>query len=144
MCVFVWISVFVRECWRGACEAVARVMRAVKREQLSSSLQELTILSCLLQKYIYLVLLNIHFKLHLASWWLFIQGQCFLIKVWTSDQLLCLIWNSQLLAMLLWTVGLLSLQIDRITCFDTIANIGIKVLDQTKFKWTFFSFLIYF
>ena len=32
------------------------------------------------------------------------------------------------------TVGLLSLQIDWITCFNTIANIGIKVLDQTKFK----------
>ena len=77
LCVFVWISVFVWERWTGACEAVARVMTAVKREQLSSSLQELTILSCLLQKYINFVLLNSKFKVHLASRWLFIKGHCF-------------------------------------------------------------------
>ena len=78
LCVFVWISVFVWERWTGACEAVARVMTAVKREQLSSSLQELTILPCcLLQKYINFVLLNSKFKVHLASRWLFIKGHCF-------------------------------------------------------------------
>ena len=84
--VFVWISVFVWERWRGACEAVARVMTAVKREQLSSSLQELTILPCcLLQKYINFVLLNAHFNVQLASWWLFIQGQCFLPNQGLND-----------------------------------------------------------
>ena len=49
MCVFVCICVSICICvgtLEGACEAVARVMTAVKREQLSSSLQELTILSC--------------------------------------------------------------------------------------------------
>ena len=86
LCVFVWISVFVWERWRGACEAVARVMTAVKREQLSSSLQELTILPCcLLQKYINFVLLNAHFNVQLASWWLFIQGQCFLPNQGLND-----------------------------------------------------------
>ena len=46
------------ERWRGACEAVARVMTAVKREQLSSSLQELPILSCSLQELTILSLLT--------------------------------------------------------------------------------------
>ena len=82
---YVCITVAVWECCRGTCEAVARVMTAVKREQLSSSLQELTILSCLLQKYINFVLLNAHFNVQLASWWLFIQGQCFLPNQGLND-----------------------------------------------------------
>ena len=86
MCVVVCITVVVWECCRGACEAVARVMTAVKREQLSSSLQELTILPCcLLQKYINFVLLSAHFNVQLASWWLFIQGQCFLPNQGLND-----------------------------------------------------------
>ena len=150
MCVVVCITVAVWECCRGACEAVARVMTAVKREQLSSSLQQLTILSCSLQELTILPLLTseryqfclAHFKVQ--NWpvgdYSYKGNVSYLIKVWTSDQLWCLIWISQQLAILLWTVGPLSLQIDWITCFDNIVNIGIKVLDQTKFKWTFFLF----
>ena len=63
-----------------------------------------------------------HFKVHLASWWPTVM---FDLEQPTVGNV---------------TVGLLSLQIDWITCFNTIANIGIKVLDQTKFKWTIFSF----
>ena len=64
LCEFVCICVSICICvgtLEGACEAVARVMTAVKREQLSSSLQELTILSCLFQKYINFVLLTSKF-----------------------------------------------------------------------------------
>ena len=64
LCVFVCICVSICICvgtLEGACEAVARVMTAVKREQLSSSLQELTILSSLFQKYINFVLLTSKF-----------------------------------------------------------------------------------